>query len=165
MKYWFPKKFYRLTLLALLHGLTPPPPLYADTSQPPGDLPKGAIVAFMPDADAKEYSDVTSLKRWLARQGWMLCDGTQGTPDLNYRMLLGTVEPDRAGQNLGARTHNHRFQTQSGPATGQQLSVRGGIGQRRRIPGARHQHDVEAQLDSVEHLPLSTRVLYIMKIR
>lgn len=41
--------------------------------------------------------------------GWQLCDGTNGTPDLRDRFLIGagtTYNPDDSG---GAETHTHDF--------------------------------------------------------
>jgi len=41
--------------------------------------------------------------------GWALCDGTQGTPDMRDRFVVGagtTYNPDDTG---GANTHTHDF--------------------------------------------------------
>lgn len=132
---------------------------------PPPGLPKGAIVAFLPDPQSPDYSDAASLARWLAAQGWAICDGSGGTPDLNYRMLLGTVHPQEAGQHLGARTHDHRATGDTGPAVGREHRIRAGVGHALAVPADGHRHDIEARTTSAEHLPLSMRVIFILKVR
>ena len=131
-------------------------------------MPKGAIVAFLPDPKASEYHDDASLRKWLGRQGWAICDGHNGTPNLNYRMLLGTVRMERAGQVQGSRTHRHRFRGRTELSSrARQARFQEGLGQGRwiRIPEGRHEHPVVGVTDPAEHLPLSTRVLFIMKVR
>ncbi len=137
----------------------------ADAAPISETLPKGAIIAFLPEPDSKFYSDVKSLKRWLKSQGWVLCDGTQGTPDLNYQMLIGTTNVRQTWQKVGSRTHSHKIGGESGPSRGRVKAVRGGFGRQERIPGDGHKHPIEFVSDTAEHLPLSTRVLFIMKIK
>ena len=130
-----------------------------------GTLPKGAIIAFLPESNSKHYSDTESLKRWLRTQGWALCDGTQGTPNLNYQMLIGTTNARQTWQNVGSRTHTHNIRGESGPPRGRDKAIRGGIGRQTRTPAVGHKHSIELVTETVEHLPLSTRVLFIMKIK
>jgi hypothetical protein len=55
--------------------------------QPPPGLPMGSIVAFLPDPKSENYSDLADLKRWLGDRGWAICDGSEGTPDLSFRIV------------------------------------------------------------------------------
>ena len=128
-------------------------------------MPKGSIVAFLPDPDSRSYSDLAGLKRWLRGQGWAICDGTDGTPDLNYRRLLGTVHPEQAGQNIGSRTHQHRVTGTADDGYGRDYQIRSGLGRSLRVPAEGHRHKLAAGAEPVEHLPLSLRVLYIIKVR
>ncbi|MBA7636957.1 hypothetical protein ES703_44585 [subsurface metagenome] len=41
--------------------------------------------------------------------GWALCDGTQGTPDLKLRFVLGSYGPGSTHVSGGSWTHNHDF--------------------------------------------------------
>jgi len=129
------------------------------------ELPKGSIIAFLPDRESKDYSDTNSLKKWLAKQGWAICDGTNGTPDLNYRMLLGTSHPRNAGQSIGSRSHTHRIRGETGIARGRQRVFRDGIRQQVRVPGEGHKHTLNSTTERAENLPLSTQVLFILKVR
>lgn len=122
-------------------------------------------MAFFPDPKSDDYSDLPSLKRWLDAQGWAICDGSEGTPDLNYRMLLGTVHPEEAGQNLGSRTHDHDSRGETGAAYGRDHAFLTGRGHIVRVPEGGHRHRLEGTTESSEHLPLSLRVLFIMKVR
>jgi len=134
-------------------------------AEPPKDLPRGSILAFFPDPKSGDYSDLPSLKRWLGAQGWAICDGSEGTPDLNYRMLLGTIHPEEAGQNLGSRTHDHKSRGETGAAYGRDHAFLTGRGHIIRVPEGGHRHRLDGRTESSEHLPLSLRVLFIMKVR
>ena len=54
--------------------------LVQPAAMPPAGLPRGAIVAFMPDFRGVEYSDPKGLRRWLPGQGWAICDGKGPRP-------------------------------------------------------------------------------------
>lgn len=42
-------------------------------------------------------------------EGWALCDGTNGTPDLLYRFVLGATSDVTIGSTGGTDIHNHDF--------------------------------------------------------
>ncbi len=155
--YWTHFKFLWL-FFCLFPALSPGAPI-GET------LPKGAIIAFLPQQNSKDYSDTKSLRKWLAAQGWAICDGTYGTPDLNYRMLLGTNKPGNAGKSIGSRTHSHRVRGDTGIAHGRRRVFRDGIRQQVSVPAEGHKHRLQMNTEKAEHLPLSTQVLYIIKIR
>jgi hypothetical protein len=116
----------------------------------------------------EDYGSMQALRSWLERQGWAICDGTGGTPDLRNRMLLGTVEAATAGQRLGAWDHQHRVQGETqapvrrnrNTPTGRQQLIQ--IPRRSTPPPAGH---AIRQCRGADHLPPSMRVLFIMKIR
>jgi len=41
--------------------------------------------------------------------GWVLCDGTNGTPDLRDRFVVGAGDTYNPDDNGGAITHRHSF--------------------------------------------------------
>ena len=41
--------------------------------------------------------------------GWALCDGTNGTPDLRDRFIVGAGDTYAVNDGGGARTHTHTF--------------------------------------------------------
>jgi hypothetical protein len=40
-------------------------------------------------------------------EGWALCDGTRGTPNLGERFIMGTTDGGQIGASGGATAHNH----------------------------------------------------------
>jgi len=44
-------------------------------------------------------------------EGWHLCDGYEGTPDLSNRFIRSAVPAYPPGTKGGANTHNHSFTT------------------------------------------------------
>lgn len=43
--------------------------------------------------------------------GWALCDGTNGTPDLRNRFIVGAGATYAVGATGGSLTHNHSYTT------------------------------------------------------
>lgn len=44
-------------------------------------------------------------------EDWVLCDGTQGTPDLTNRFVMGPLNEIQVGGIGGSLVHNHDFTT------------------------------------------------------
>ena len=42
-------------------------------------------------------------------KGWALCDGTNGTPNLISRFIMGTATQGQIGETGGANFHQHDF--------------------------------------------------------
>jgi hypothetical protein len=139
-------------------------PLPTLTAAPPM-LPTGSIVAFMPRMGSGDYSDMASLRRWLDRQGWAICDGSKGTPDLRNRMLLGTTQLEVVGQRLGEWEHDHRVRGDSDAPVRRNRSTPIGRQKLKQIPNDQHRHGIDITSDRSKHLPPSMRVLFIMRIR
>jgi hypothetical protein len=121
-------------------------------------------MAFMPRM-GDDYGSMTELRTWLERQGWAICDGSGGTPDLRNRMLLGTVEAATAGQRLGAWDHRHRVQGETEAPVRRNRNTPTGRQQSIQIPDDQHRHRLDIQSDKADHLPPSMRVMFIIKTR
>lgn len=137
----------------------------AQTLGPPTAVPVGTIVAFMPDLGAGEYSSADDLRHWLAARGWAICDGSEGTPDLHNRMLLGTERPGDTGQSLGSLNHDHEFTGETVRRGPREVRIRDGIRHPVQVPDKNHRHKIDGRTDNADNLPPSTRVLFIMKVR
>ena len=129
------------------------------------DVPKGAIMAFMPSMTGGDYRNASELRAWLARQGWAICDGTGGTPDLRNRMLLGTTDVSSVGQRMGSWEHAHRVRGETGIPVRRNRNTPTGRLQNLQIPDEQHRHRVDMEADKAEHIPPSMRVLFIMRAR
>lgn len=57
-------------------------------------IPKGTIIAWY---------DKTSL----VPDGWAVCDGNNGTPDLRDNFILGAQYQNENGISIGSNTHSH----------------------------------------------------------
>ena len=143
-------------------AVAPAPASVVPTGTPDALLP-GSIVAFVPRASGFMGS-AAELPAWLAARGWAICDGTNGTPDLRDRMLLGTTDATRVGERLGSRDHDHRVRGDTGAPVLRNRYTRTGLAELKNLPDDQHRHAVDLASDRAEHLPLSTRVLFIMKL-
>lgn len=91
--------------------------------------------------------------------GWVICDGTHGTPDLRDRFIIGagdTYNPDDTG---GASTHTHDFTTDGhthNTAAGPPNVVQAGT-------GAIISNTDSGTTDPKNHLPPYYALAYIMK--
>ena len=124
----------------------------------PYGVPKGTIVAWYPTADFIEGLDsATEAPKVVAPDGWAICDGTLGTPDLRARFIRGGTEWSPSPRIGGEATHDHGGATAGNTAT---RGAHGGIGETYRQPAEVHTHAIGA----ASNLPPFTEMLYIMKL-
>lgn len=96
--------------------------------------------------------------------GWAICDGTNGTPDLRGRYPYGVTVSRPVGSKFGYGTHKHNLTTNSstdslqagdailtGPPNGYFMDWTQG-------------HTHTAETDTQPHLPYSYAIYYIMKL-
>lgn len=62
----------------------------------PIPIPRGIIVMW--------YGSPSTVP-----EGWALCDGTNGTPNMTGRFAYGTDEENPVGKSGGSTTHTHPF--------------------------------------------------------
>lgn len=116
-----------------------------------GGIPSGTIVAWY----AKEQP---------IPPGWVMCNGTQGTPDLRGRFLRATGDIASAGQTGGAERHHHSvtIATPEGPWKGS--DVQWGTTPWRDGPNpVRGRTEVNATTSDDSNLPPYFDVIYIMR--
>lgn len=124
-------------------------------------LPKGIILAWY-------------TKSGRIPNGWAICDGSNGTPDLRGRFLRGVATFADVGVDTNAKeTHSHSV---SGSASGTTEPARDNPDpwrvHERAAPSATgldHTHkfsgEVKATTSQVPHIPPNATVLYIMKVQ
>ena len=127
-------------------------------------LPKGVILAW--------YAQSGTIP-----DGWAVCDGVNGTPDLRNRFLRGVATFADVGIDADAKdTHTHPVSGNVSGTTGKAAEsnadgwhVEHG---RDRVPhatGTDHTHKwsapVSASATGGTHIPKNAKVLYIMKVR
>ncbi|MDZ7292489.1 MAG: hypothetical protein ONB44_23320 [candidate division KSB1 bacterium] len=105
-------------------------------------------------------------------RNWHICDGTEGTPDLRDRFILGTTTFAKLGERGGSRTHTHqatlRFSAEVNKTNQVIFPLKEGEGPRFDIE--RHNHEFRITKQSVtiaekDLLPPYYRLVYLMKIR
>ncbi|MDE0004364.1 MAG: hypothetical protein OXQ29_16870 [Rhodospirillaceae bacterium] len=113
-----------------------------------GTIPNRAIIAWYP-ASGAEVGD--------APTGWLLCDGENGTPDLQDQFIYGTTSAREVGEAVGEGVHGH---------TGVTSSHSSGVGTEEggdlRVARGDHGHRVTAA--DASHLPPFVRLAWIMKM-
>jgi hypothetical protein len=122
-------------------------------------LPRGTIVPYSGRAN-----DVDKTH-------WAVCDGTNNTPDLTDRFIMGATYKER-GIKGGTRSHVHpatlRFTAQIIKTDEVKFRLKEGQGPSFEIERHGHAFDIRRQsvtLGEKEHLPPYYRLVYLMKIQ
>lgn len=92
--------------------------------------------------------------------GWLLCDGTAGTPNLRNRFIIGAGQFYNPGDTGGSNTHNH-----SGTTNGHSHALGAGVPVN---AGAGFSPQTSTKTDSFttstsNNVPLYYALCYIMK--
>ena len=137
------------------------------SSDPSGGVPRGTVVAW--------YTNQVSGASVQPPVGWRVCDGSNGTPDLRNRFILGAQGPVEIGMAGGASVHNHLGLTSSGgggyvggPTIVQDFKRPTGIDYDSAATED-HTHEIPAHQHSfvtadTSHLPPYFKLLYIIKV-
>lgn len=101
--------------------------------------------------------------------GWALCDGTNGTPDLRDRFIVGAGGSYSVGSRGGTATHNlshsHSYSGRTGGGQGSQTTS--GLGGSTSIaPGHTHSYSgtTDSALGSIDNRPPYYALAFIMKL-
>lgn len=112
-------------------------------------VPYGAIIAF--------NGSVADLDI-LLKSGWRPCDGSNGTPDLRDKFIVGARTPYDVGNTGGSNTHNHAA-TSSTPTGNGKTSGFGGSNS----SNDNHEHKISVKQTS--HKPPYYTVIYLLRTR
>jgi hypothetical protein len=72
----------------------------------PFGVPAGTVIAWYPGS-AQQWTDEHGVQQLAVPDGWAICDGQLGTPDLRDKVVMGTSNPTSVGTTGGSRTHVH----------------------------------------------------------
>jgi hypothetical protein len=115
-----------------------------------GQFLKGTIVAWYSSDDAPP--------------GWAVCDGSQGTPDLRGRFIMGADDKSEigilAGPDAEDPTHTHDFK--SGDAYDHGHSYHAEGDEHPKATGLNHWHD--GTTDKGSSIPPSVKIIFLMKL-
>ena len=93
--------------------------------------------------------------------GWQLCDGTNGTPDLRGRFVMGVSSGENPGATGGASTHSH---SGTASASSQRIWIDDNSGGTD-YWGSPSSHTHPISIDAASHLPPYYKLAYIMKMQ
>ncbi len=155
-------------LLSLAMPAVGQPQVTDGTPAPASGFPAGVIVMWSGSLDS-------------IPAGWALCDGSDGTPDLSNRFVLGVGAAEYLGNTGGSRAHQHRTRDHIHQIDPPALRLRpaygysgyGGTAIRDRYYMIREQSldirpfksgSTTVMPDSVPHLPPYYKIAFIMKL-
>jgi len=131
-----------------INGLVVGSVVPAPGSAPDDSLPAGSIIM---------WSGTLSL----IPEGWQLCDGTNGTPDLRGRFVMGVSSGENPGATGGASTHTH---SGTASASSQRIWIDDNSGGTD-YWGSPSSHTHPISIDASNHLPPYYKLAYIMKMQ
>ena len=130
----------------------------AMTSQDPNSLAtKGYVSQQIPRGVIVMWSGAINQ----IPQGWALCDGTNGTPDLRDRFIVGAGRSYTPGSTGGSNTHNHTYSGQTSQSVGGTVPAGLGSGA---APQLTHRHNFSGTTSSEDHRPPYYALAFIMKL-
>jgi hypothetical protein len=124
----------------------------------PYGVPKGTVIAWYPTADfIRGLDSAPELPTVVAPDGWAICDGTLGTPDLRARFVRGATGWSPTLHTGGGDSHDHGGATEGNTAF---RGAHGGAGSAYKQPAEVHTH----RINPASNLPPFAELLYIMKL-
>ena len=118
------------------------------------DAAIGTIVAWYPTSD-----DLDEEGNLVPPMGWLVCDGTNDTPDLHGRFIYGTATAEEIGDWKDAEEHTHRI-TLRGSTHNESMDN----GDPHRRAAAEHTHAVPLP-PSIAPSPPMVRMVYLLRAR
>ena len=120
-----------------------------------GSFPKGVIIAW-------------NAKSGSVPAGWAICDGTNGTPDLRRRFLMGVATLADVGQTPGRASHVHTLSGGTGDARNKPDSWGFDAAADRKhtpaVAGLDHSHSLTIISSDASNIPPSYTVIFLMKL-
>lgn len=136
---------------------------------PVEDVPPGAILAWEPQIRDGDGTVVAGRLNDVP-YGWKICNGSNGTPDLTDRFVLGTATPTEAGQTGGTSQIPNDTVSISGTTGKERIDRDRKGGFETDEPDTQtgsHIHDLELKVQPHNHggefLPPYYKLVYIMK--
>jgi hypothetical protein len=123
----------------------------------PWGVPRGTVLPWVPQNDAIMRGE--DGETFSVPEGWAVCDGQNGTPDLRGQFLRGTSDFKEVKTTGGAGTHRHKGRT---GGTGKQMDTSDIDHAEAAGVTSTHRHAFET--DEASSLPPYAVVIYIMKL-
>ena len=132
----------------------------------PYGVPKGTVLAWWPPPESQQRVWVEELNQFHVTvappQGWLLCNGLSGTPDLRGRFVraIGTYED--IGETGGSEKHAHQIKGKTGYDSD---GFAGGVESSDNFRGTNwnHRHFLDLPSELSDGLPPYATLVYVMK--
>lgn len=111
-----------------------------------GAIPKGVIVMWSGEVDE-------------IPEGWALCDGENGTPDLRGKFIRSAATPKEVNKSGGTTEHAHKASTTESSGT---QNTAASWATKNYVSALTHTHPV--QVEPAEHIPPYYNLVFIMKL-
>lgn len=113
-------------------------------------LPRGVIIGWFGDHRIPN--------------GWALCDGLDGRPDLNNRYIYGTTDHGEVGKKIGRRNFNQSISRNTEIVKNDNMSPSTeGAFQKNGPDRHSHYHEISFNIN-IPLEPEATKILFIIKI-
>lgn len=128
-------------------------------------VPQGAIISWYPPDESVVYEadDPQKIKTIIAPEGWTVCDGNNGTPNLVGNFIRGAVATADIGLSSGSSSHSHAI---AGYTSGETNGHRGPAEGADNGGGDNweHQHYFSFTTPETSNIPPFVGLLFLMKI-
>ncbi|MHC4758560.1 MAG: hypothetical protein ACYTE8_07870 [Planctomycetota bacterium] len=119
-------------------------------------VPKGTIIPWYPPPEyVQGLEDKSKEVKITPPDGWAICDGIGGTPNLKGKFIRSIDKFSNIGQSGGAENHSH-----GGKTKGPEPLAKCGGGTFHNLPYENHTHIINED----NHLPPYIWLVYIMKM-
>lgn len=133
----------------------------------PYGVPKGTIIPWLPTPDLISI-DAAGKPTVDAPNGWAICDGKNGTPDLRNRFLLGAADLVSAKRLVGSEAHQHAVKGRTSTQEYHERLIWASDPSHNTIHGQlsdlKHTHGVDLMSDPASNIPPALTVIYIMRV-
>lgn len=116
-------------------------------------LPKGTVISWNPYQEPTLEQNIEDI----IPDGWAICDGSYGTPDLTDKFIMGTNSLNSVSESGGTVEHIHTGKTNNGNNNKQRTGSGG-----RDASDRNHSHII--YVDKTNHLPPYYKLIYLMKL-
>lgn len=127
-------------------------------------VPSGTVLPWIPPSESIVWDEDLNLPvKIIPPEGWIFCDGENGTPKLDGKFPLGTLDPAELRLTAGEEKHDHRVKGATTLVWDPNNTIKDGI---MNIEGAKnwnHKHRFDELTDESSNMPPYAMVAYIMK--
>lgn len=129
-----------------------------------------SILSFSPNKKSDQLATLPkgSIIGWASRanipNGWAVCNGANGTPNLVGRFPMGITNSSEIGTLTGTATHHHEVSGDTGipdhlAANGDERAFNKSDGDR-----VHHTHHFDVMTTEASSIPPATKIIFIMKL-